>query len=654
MPDIDLDAPGKTLLMMGNEAIARGALEAGVGFISAYPGTPSSEILPSLAAVARRRGMYAEWSINEKVAMENGAAASMAGLRSMVAMKQNGTNVALDAVACLISRGLRGGGGLVLVNADDPGQRNSPNEQDTRYVAKMLGIPMLEPGDFNEAKAMTIWLYDLSEEIDGLVMLRAVAKISHTSGNVILGELSKREHKAHFPMDAPRMAPGGPMSPHGRALQKVEQAKEKFESSPFNRYIGPDKPELLVIACGASWLYTMEAINILQLQDRVGALKLGTIWPLPEKLVEKYLKKSDRVLFVEEVDPFVEGSVMEFAASLGPTGPRPVFYGKRSGHIPAFGELNPDAAIQGIAKILDITYQSRPDDYTQKVQEASQKEVILRAGTLCAGCPHRASFWALHKALKLDGRDGFATGDAGCMSAGFGPGGFSIAKTGGAMGGGAGIADGLGKLECFGMDQPILGGMGDSTFYHGSIPALLNAVWNKSNVTQIIYDNSATAMTGFQPHPGTGMTAMGEQGQAIPIEDVCRALGIRVEICDPFELEKTTETVLDCLRDEGHGPRVVIMRRECELQRARREKPPYQMSIDPEKCLGESCGCDRLCTRIFRCPGIRWNEETGKAEIDEITCCGCGLCIDICPQEAIVREKLVPEEKELEEEVVGR
>ena len=222
------------------------------------------------------------------------------------------------------------------------------------------------------------------------------------------------------------------------------------------------------------------------------------------------------------------------------------------------------------------------------------------------------------------------------------------------MGAGAGMADGFGKLGQFGFNQPVFGGVGDSTFFHAGIPPLINAVWNRSNMALIIYDNSATAMTGFQPHPGTGMTAMGDQGQTIPPEDICHALGIRVEICDPFDLDKTMETLLDVMHDEANGPRVVIMRHECELQKARRETRPYLVRVDAEKCLGESCGCDRLCTRIFRCPGLRWNEKTGKAEIDEVTCCGCGLCVDVCPQGAIVREELVSEEKELQEEVVGR
>jgi len=634
MPDIDLDAPGKTLLLMGNEAIARGALEAGVGFAASYPGTPASEILPTLAEVAKRRNLYAEWSINEMVALMNAAAAATAGVRAIASMKQNGTNVALDFIATLMSNGLRGGAGLVLVNADDPGRRNSPNEQDTRGVAKMLDIPLLEPSDFQEAKEMTRWLFELSEALDSLVMLRTVAKISHTRGNVTLGTLFSGETRARFDLVS-KVPPVSPPNLHARAHVRLDKAREKFEASPFNRYIGPDRPDLLVISCGASFLYTMEAVRILELQDRVGVLKLGTIWPLPEEFITRHLQKTNQVLFIEEVHPFVEQSVMELTAGLGPCGPRPVFYGKRTGHILPFGELTPDDAIRAIAGIMEITYQSRDPEYTEKVEAVSKEEVIQRLGTLCPGCPHRASYWAINRALKLDGREGFATADNGCMSAGYGPGGYFVAKIGGAMGGGVGLADGFGKLKRFGFDKPVVGGSGDSTFYHAGIPALLNAVWNRSDFTLVVYDNSATAMTGFQPHPGIGLTAMGEQGKAVPIEEICRAFGVRVEICDPFELEKTTQVMLDVIQDEGHGPRVVIMRHECELQRARRESPPFEVSVNPERCLGESCGCDRLCVRIFRCPGLRWNGRTGRSEIDEVICSGCGLCVDICPQGAI-------------------
>ncbi|MCP4756001.1 MAG: indolepyruvate ferredoxin oxidoreductase [Proteobacteria bacterium] len=660
MPDIDIDAPGKTLMLMGNEAIARGALEAGVGFAAAYPGTPSTEILPTLAGVAERRNLYAEWSINEIVAFMNAAAASYAGIRSMAAMKQNGTNVAMDMIANQINRGQRGGGGLVLVNVDDPSGRNSPNEQDTRSVAKMLDIPMLEPGDFQEAKDMTKWLFELSEELDCLVMLRAVAKITHTRGNVTLGELSTREKKAHFnfipkfPSIPPKVPVVDLMTLHAYVHEKLKRAQERFEESPFNRYSGPDQPDLLLVCCGASYLYSMEAVNILGLGNRVGVLKLGTIWPLPEKLIQGYLEKTQRILFVEEVDPFIERGVMELTASLGPTGPRPEFYGKRSGHIASYGDLDPDAVIKALVEILGVEYQSRDPEYSKKVQAASQDEVIARPGTMCPGCPHRASYWAINKALKLDGREGFATADAGCMSAGLGPGGFFVAKIMGCMGGGAGLADGLGKLKQFGFTQPVIGGEGDSTFFHAAIPPLLNAVWNQSDFTLVVYDNSTTAMTGFQPHPGVGSTAMGTPGKVVPIENICRGFGLRVEICDPFELEKTTDTMLDVLRDEGHGPRVVIMRHECELQRARREGPQYEMSVNQDKCLGEGCGCDRLCVRVFRCSGLKWNGTTGKSEIDDVLCCGCGLCTDVCPQGAIDKKAIAPiinQEKATEEGV---
>ena len=652
MPDIDIDAPGKTLLLMGNEAIARGALEAGVGFVSSYPGTPTSEILPAIAGVAKRRNIYAEWSVNEMVAMMNAGGAAMAGVRSMATMKQNGTNVALDFIAVQVPRGLRQGAALVLINSDDPGQRNSPNEQDTRPVAKWLDIPLLEPGDFQEAKDMTKWLFELSEELDVLCMLRCVSKISHTRGNVKLGELSNHVNQAQVPLDITWRPT---MPPHAALHQKNEKAREIFETSPFNKYMGPDKPELLIITCGSGWMYSQEALRLLDVEDRVGILKLGTLSPLPEKLVGQYLGKSDRILFVEEVDPFVEQSVMELAASLGPDGPRPVFYGKRTGHIPAYGEINPDIAIQAVANIMDMTYQARDPSYSQQVETTSKSGVIVRSGTLCPGCPHRGSFWAIKNALKLDGRYGFLVSDNGCNGAAQGPGGYLIAKMSGAMGSGTGIADGMGKLAQFGFTQPVIGSVGDSTFYHGCIAPLLNGVWNRSNFVLVVYDNSATAMTGWQPHPGTGGTAMGDPGAKVSIESICRSMGVRVEICDPFDLEGTTATMLDAMRDEDRGPRVVVMRRECELERARREGPPYKMHVDPDKCLGDACGCDRTCVRVFRCSGLAWNDDTGKAEIDEVTCSGCGLCADVCPQGAIVREALRPEAIEIVvEEVVGR
>jgi indolepyruvate ferredoxin oxidoreductase, alpha subunit len=633
MPDIDIDAPGTTLLLMGNEAIARGALEAGIGFAASYPGTPSSEILPTIVDAAPKRGIYAEWSTNEIVAIEAATAASLAGIRAMSSMKQNGTQVALDFLGNLAQRGV--GAGLVLVTVDDPGSHNSSNEQDTRHVSKWLDIPMLEPGDFQEAKDMTKWLFDLSEEVDIICMLRAVSKISHTRGNVKLGELSKRKYKASFPYVSNRPRMFG--NPHDVLHKKLALAKEKYETSPFNKYVGPDKPELLIITSGATWLYSQEAVRTLGLEKRVGILKLGTIWPLPEKLIIENLDKSLEVLFVEEIDPFVEGNVMELAASQAHGKPQHTFYGKRSGHINAYGELGPDDVIKALTKIMGITYQVRDPAYLKKIEAVPREYTFNRGGALCPGCPHRASFWNIRTALKLDGRGGFATGDIGCYTQGLLPGGFSVVKTLYCMGGSAGLATGFGKLGQFGFNQPVLAVCGDSTFFHATIPALINGVFNDSNYTLVVLDNTATAMTGFQPHPGTGRTAMGEPARAIRIEDVCRSFGVPVEVCDPFNFKETTDTLLKMMAMDK-GVRVVVMKRECELIRGRREEAPYKVTVDPEICLGEDCGCDRLCTRIFLCPGLRWNKETGKSEIDPVLCTGCGVCVDVCPQGAIKKE----------------
>ena len=644
MPDIDIDAPGTSQLFMGNEAIARGALEAGIGFAAAYPGTPSSEILGSLAPVAKNMGIYVEWSVNEMVATEAAAGASLAGVRSITAMKQLGVNVASDFLSILVMSGL-GKGGFVLVSCDDPGAISSDNEEDARNYAKTLGMPLLEPGNFQEAKDMTKWLFDLSEEIDSVCMLRSVTRIAHSRGEVKLGELPKKEHKAFFDHyhDLKDIKPtkfhSHPVPPHHAALfKKLEKAQKKFETSPFNWYVGPDKPDLLIMTCGSCWLYSRDVVKELKLDDKVGILKLGTIWPLPEQLITKYLNKSQKILFVEEVDPFLERSVMELAANLQPDSPRPTFYGKRSGHLNAYGEMDQDVLLQVIAEMTGVAYQSRDAEYAKKAEELAALYVPARSIGYCPGCPHRATFWAIKEALKLDGRNGFVTGDVGCYGLALMPTGFLQSRSHYCMGASAGLANGLGQLGQYGLDQPVLATCGDSTFFHAAVPALINGVHNQSNFILLILDNSGTAMTGFQPHPGTQVNAVGEPVKLIRMEDLCRSLGARVEICDPFDLKKTRDTLLDMMAD-GDGTKVVIMRRQCELMRARVEKKlPYKVHVDPDKCIGESCGCDRLCTRVFHCPGLIWDVKSGKAKIDEVICAGCGVCADICPQGAIVKE----------------
>jgi len=630
------DGPKTTQLLMGNEAIARGALEAGIGVAAAYPGNPSSEIIETLAKVAKERNLYVEWSVNEKVAMEVAAAASFSNVRALCAMKQNGLNVALDFLSNLNLTGAKSG--LVLAVCDDPGAISSTNEQDSRHVAKALNLPLLEPATSQEAKDMAKWAFALSEEIANICILRSVTRISHARGKVVLGELPNVEKHAYFDISRKPYASVGETAPklHQVLYRNLARIREIYESSPFNWYMGPENPELLIITCGSGWFYSIEAVRILSAVNSVGILKLGTTWPLPQKLIKRHMLQTRKILVVEEVDAFLEGNLKELAADMEPGRPWS-FYGKASGHIPPFGELTPDIVINAVANALDLKYTSRDPEYHQKSQEIVKRYVPLRGPQFCAGCPHRTTFWAIKNALMLDGREGVLTGDIGCYGMGIGSTGYFQVKTMHAMGSGTGLASGMGKLNQFGFNQPVLDVCGDSTFFHAAIPALINGVHSQSNFILLLLDNSGTAMTGFQPHPGIEINAMGDLAPIIDVERLCHALDVKVMVTDAYDIKGTTEKLFEMLRDEGK-PRVLISRRECALIRARREKPLYKVRVNHDQCIGEGCGCDRFCTRVFRCPGLIWDRESGKARIGEAICTGCGVCVDVCPQSAIVRE----------------
>jgi len=635
---------GRQVLFMGNEAIARGALEAGVSVAAGYPGTPSSEIIENLAKAAKERNLYVEWSTNEKVAMEVAAAASFAQLRSMCVMKQNGVNVASDFLLHLAGSGTRGG--MVLVSCDDPGALSSVNEGESRHFARMVEIPLLEPGDFQEAKDMTRWAFELSEEIRSLVMLRSVTRMSHASGNVTLGPLPDRQPRAEFKYDGFVLDPleglviSAPVAyKHAQQQEKLKRVQELFETSPFNTYSGPEKPELLIITSSACNLYCREAVHLLGLRERVGILKMGTTWPLPPNLVKRFLSLTDKVLIVEEVIPFLEENVKILAAEQVKVVGIKTFYGKNEGYIPTVGEMNPDLVVSALCRIFDLKYEAMPPDYEEKAKLLNFARVPAREQTFCPGCPHRASFWSIHNALQLDNRKGFVCGDIGCYTMAIGSTGFRTLKTVHSMGSGTGIASGFGKLRPFGMDQPVLAVSGDSTFYHAVIPALINAVHHQSDITLVVLDNSGTAMTGFQPHPGLKVNAMGEPMPEVDIAAICRALGARVEIRDPFNLKETQETLNELLEDR-QGAKVLILRQKCALSPERKAKKYFTVRVDEKKCLGERCGCNRLCTRVLRCPGIYWDKAKKTAVIDEVICAGCGVCADICPSGAIMKEEV--------------
>jgi indolepyruvate ferredoxin oxidoreductase alpha subunit len=574
--------------------------------------------------------------------MEVAAAASFAGLRSAAIMKQVGVNVAADFMLHLAETGTRGG--MVLISCEDPGALSSGNEGESRPFAKMFEVPLVEPADFQEAKEMTQWAFELSEEIRNLVMIRSVTRLSHASGNVVLGELPEGEPRARFEHRGEFLDPDrGYMVPlpvhyrHSQMQKKLRRAVTIFEDSPFNRYEGPDTPEMLIVTSSACYLYSKEAIQLLGAEDRVGLLKMGTTWPLPPKLMEKHLSRSPVIYTVEEVLPFLEDNVKILAAEVAGRIGIKTFHGRSDGTLPPVNELNPDLVAAGLAKILSIEYQQMTPAYAEIAASAGTTAAPPRDLAFCAGCPHRASFWSIHNVLEMDGREGFLCGDIGCYSLGLLPTGFGTMKTMHAMGSGAGLASGFGQLRRFGMDQPVLSVCGDSTFFHAVMPALVNAIHNKADMTLVVLDNSGTAMTGFQPHPGSSEDAAGNELPALDIGRIAGAMGAHVAQSDPFEVEATRKKLLSLL-DKG-GVNVLILKQGCALGPEKKGRKLFDVTVDETVCYGENCGCNKLCTRVFKCPGLKWDPMNTTARIDEVICSGCGMCASICPSGAIQKKE---------------
>ncbi|MDY6968706.1 MAG: indolepyruvate ferredoxin oxidoreductase subunit alpha [Spirochaetota bacterium] len=624
---------GKKILLQGNEAIARGALEGGAIFFTGYPGNPSSEIIETLAEASKDLPVYVEWSSNEKVALEAATAASFAGCRAMVCMKQNGVNVASDFLTNLTMSGTKGG--LVLVTCDDPGGISSTNEEDARLFAKLADIPLLEPSTPMEALEMARWSFELSETIGNVVILRSISRVSHTRSTVETKEIPQQAPNPAFDLTSP-FHTFPVVEKHKAKLAKLDIAAGLFEDSPFNVYEGPSNPELLVISSGCSWRYVTEAVPDLELSDKVGILKLGTTWPLPKELIKKHLETSNKVLFVEDVNPFIEDNIKSYGADLGKEIGLKEYFGKGSGTFPMYGEHTPSTILTALGSIFEIDWQN--EYFRDQVEPVVSELVPSREFGFCPGCPHRATYYAIKTALAWDNNDGFVSGDIGCYTMGIWPTGFSQVKSVHAMGSGAGISCGYGKLDRFGFDQPVITLCGDSTFFHSAIPALINSKFNQSELFLLILDNSATAMTGFQPHPGTDRTAMGIKTEPVDIEALCHSMMIDVKVTDPYDMYNSSVTIYNMMKQKG--PRVLIMRRKCALVQGREGGFPYKMRIDQESCLGEDCGCSRYCTRIFRCPGLIWDDNTQTAMIDDVICVGCGICSDICPQQAIIKEEI--------------
>lgn len=621
---ITANEPGKTYLMQGNEAIARGALEAGIRFAAAYPGSPSSEILNMLGHVAKEKNIYAEWSTNEKCAFEACMGASMAGVRSLCIMKQNGLLVIADSLHSAALSGCKGG--VVLVVADDPSAHSSTNEFDSRHQARAAGIPLLEPANFQEAKDMIIYAFELSEKLQQVVMVRGVTRIHHGRGNVMLGELPEQLKSPVTIGEWDKLVAVNWF--HEILFTKLDKAQEDFEASDFNWYSGPENPEMLIITSGTGWFYSQEAVEILKLENRAGILKLGCTWPLPEKLLLDYLSCTQKVFVVEEVDSFLEQNVAGIIAHNNSL--KVELMGRYKGKsLPYTNELNPDLVCDRLADFMGINREK-----TENADVQTEEQVIIppRELTFCAGCPHRASFFILKEVMRLKAGNGLVMGDIGCYTMGGQRAGHFGLSALGCMGGGINMAEGLGQLTRFGFEQPVVALAGDSTFFHSCLPGLVNAKYHNSDMLFIILDNSATAMTGFQPHPGIGLTAMGEKTSPISIEKVVEAIGCSVMVADPYEIEKTRRIIYDLLKESGL--KVLILKRECATL-AIRKGNKQRVWVDPDLCRGDECGCGRFCSRIWGCPGNIWDYRTGKARIDEVVCIGCGVCASLCPAGAI-------------------
>jgi indolepyruvate ferredoxin oxidoreductase alpha subunit len=588
--------------LLGNEAIARGLLEAGVDVVTGYPGTPSSEILAALAPYAGERDFHIEWSVNEKVAMEVAAGAAWAGARSVVTMKHVGLNVAADPFMTLSHTGVVGG--MVVISADDPFCHSSQNEQDSRMYAKFAKVPCLDPSSPQEAKDMIAYAFELSEKFQTPVLFRPTTRVSHGKSGVTIGPLLETKREVKFKKDLERFVV---LPRHTRALLKKLNAKQEalrkeLLSSPWNRLQLKKGAKLGVIAAGVSGLYVEEALASIDVP--VSYLKIGA-YPVDPLLITKLVDSVDKVLVIEELMPIVEEQARMYADDVA---------GKMTGEVPHEGEFDTLLVSNIIRKALKL-----PSVAVKEPQTGV--ELPMRPPAMCPGCPHRATFYALKSVFK---DDAIFPGDIGCYTLGTQMGAVDTCLC---MGASITVASGL---SFAGVENKIACAIGDSTFLHTGIPGLINAVYNKANITVVILDNRTTAMTGHQLHPGLGMTITGEPATEVSLEQMVKACGVDyLQVVNPFDLETTKAAFKDAY--ERSGVNVIISRQPCVItaRRAGIKRKPYEVVED----LCEGC---RRCVK-YGCPAMEF--DNGKARLND-QCAGCGVCEKLCQFGAIkIRSK---------------
>ena len=589
-------------LMTGNEAIARGAYEAGVKYASAYPGTPSTEILENIALY--KDDILAEWAPNEKVAVEAAAGASIAGARTVASMKHVGLNVAADPLFTVAYTGVTGG--FIIITADEPGQHSSQNEQDNRNYARAAKIPMFEPSTSQEAKDMFKEAFEISEKFDTPVLYRLTTRLCHSKG-IVECEDRKEVGIKEYVKDAPKYVT---VPANSRVLRgKVEERLynlEKFSNETDLNSIELNDTKVGVIASGMCINFAKEVFG-----NDVSYLKLGFTFPMPDEKIKEFASKVEKIYVIEENDEFIEEHVKALGINC---------HGKDV--FPAYGEMTPDVIRKAVyGKTFDHL-------------ETNEELLVPRPPTFCAGCPHRGLFYELGRR-----KDVVITGDIGCYTLGFAPP-YNAMDCVVCMG--ASLGSGHGAQQVFNMvegnKKRVVGILGDSTFFHTGINGLLDIIYNNGNAISIILDNRITGMTGHQENPGSGFKLQGEPTNEISIEAVVRACGVKnLRVINPNDLKEVNDTLDWAFENEEAS--VIITRWPCALKKFSKEDIEEFNKPFTTKCevVEDLCiGCKK-CTKTG-CPAISYNKETKKSKIDRNQCLGCEVCAQVCPKEAIVKE----------------
>ncbi len=636
-------------VLLGNEAIARGLVESGCQFFAAYPGTPSSEILPGVVRFKKENNLdiYIEWSTNEKVAFENALAASYTGKRAAVAMKQVGLNVATDPL--MSSAYIGTVGGFVIISCDDPGPYSSQTEQDTRFMAMFAKVPVFDPANPKEAQKMLPIAFEVSEKYQIPVILRPVLRVSHAQQTITFNPILRMERKATFPRNPQRWSatPRFRFILHKQLNVKIQKIAEEFNSMTSLNFIENDreKAPLGIIAGGIGYAIARDILLEFGLQREIPVLKMGTPFPFPAEVAETFIEKCESILVLEETEPVIELQIRD----------KSKIHGRLDGLIPNEGEMLPEV----ITRVISDLCKKHSIPVGEVPSTASLEKMIdglglpVRRPTLCSGCPHRAAFFALKKAFP----HAIFPSDIGCYTLGMN---MDAVDTCHDMGAAITIASGMYQAyRQDGQEIPIIATIGDSTFYHSGAQGLLNAVYNGARFILVILDNSVTAMTGMQPTPETGITADGHPGMALSVEELAKGCGVRyIRVVNPYDIRgmiKETQRAYQYTQQREGGMAVLIARYPCIIHQKEQLKvnpirveirhiPPAGKGLSGVKSgemdkaplpVYQEDACSQCDTCLIQCPEGAISKTEGGYVIDEIKCTGCRVCVEECPTSAL-------------------